>query len=83
MSVSVRTRRFSVEEYHQMVRAGILKEDDRVELIEGEILEIAPLGPRHAFCVDGLNQRLGKSLDDRAVVRVQGLISLGPQSEPT
>jgi Uma2 family endonuclease len=65
-----------------MVRAGILKEDDRVELIEGEILEMVPIGPRHAFSVDRLNQRLGELLGNRAAVRVQGPISLGPQSEP-
>jgi len=82
MSVSVRTRRFSVEEYYRMVRAGILKEDDRVELVDGEIIEMAPMGPRHAFCVDRFNQRLVEALGSLAVVRVQGPISLGPHSEP-
>ena len=82
MSVNVRTRRFSVEEYHRMVRAGILKDDDRVELIAGEIIEMTPIGPRHATCVDRLTRRLVGLLADLAVVRVQGPIRLGPDSEP-
>jgi Uma2 family endonuclease len=83
MALGVRIRRFSVDEYHQMVRAGILKEDDRVELLEGEIIEMAPIGPRprHAFCVDQLSERLGSALRGRAVIRIQGPISLGPSSE--
>jgi len=82
MSVSVRTRRFSVEEYHQMGWAGILKEDDRVELIEGEIIEMTPIGPRHAVCVAGLTEHFVRSLSTRAVVWAQSPIHLGPDSEP-
>ena len=65
-----------------MVRAGILKEDDRVELVEGEIIEMTPIGPRHATCVDRLTRRLIGLLGDLAVVRVQGPVRLGPYSEP-
>jgi Uma2 family endonuclease len=82
MSLAVRTRRFSVEEYRKMVQAGILKEDDRVELLKGEVVEMVPIGPRHAHCVDRLTDRLGASLRGRAILRVQGPISLGPHSEP-
>ena len=82
MAVVVRTRRFSVEEYHRMVQVRILKEDDRVELIEGEIIEVTAIGPRHALCVDRLNARLGAALRDRAIVRVQGPVSVSPDSEP-
>lgn len=82
MSVGVRTRRFSVEEYHQMVQAGILKDDDRVELIEGAIVEMVPIGPRHAVCVHRFNQYLNRLLSDRAIVGVQAPVSLGPYSEP-
>lgn len=82
MAVGVRIRRFSVDEYHQMVRAGILKEDDRVELIEGEIIEMTPIDPRHALCVDRLTDRLTALLRGRAITRVQGPISLAPDSEP-
>ncbi len=82
MSVAVRTRRFSVAEYRKMVQAGILKEDDRVELIEGEIIEMVPIGPRHAVCVDRLSQAFHRLLLDRVSVRTQGPISLSPYSEP-
>lgn len=43
-------RRFTVHEYHRMGEAGVLREDDRVELIEGDIVEMNPIG-RHAACV--------------------------------
>jgi Uma2 family endonuclease len=82
MAIGARTRRFSVEEYHQMVRAGILKEDDRVELIEGEIVEMTPIGPRHAVCVAGLTDHFVRSLATRAVVWAQSPIRLGVRSEP-
>ena len=82
MAVTVRTRRFSVPEYHQMARAGILKEDDTVELVEGEVLEMTPTGPRHAVCVSRLNHRLTVTLTGRAIVSVQSLVQLSPYSEP-
>ena len=43
--------RFSVEEYHRMADAGLFGEDDRVELLDGEVVEMAPIGSRHAACV--------------------------------
>jgi Uma2 family endonuclease len=50
-----KTHRFTVEEYHKMGEAGIFSEDDRVELVEGEIVEMTPIGWRHAQAVDRLN----------------------------
>jgi len=47
-----------VSEYHEMAEAGILGEDDRVELIEGEVTEMAPIGRRHSGCVNRLNKFL-------------------------
>ncbi len=52
MSVELQRRQFTVKEYHQMTEAGILKEDDRVELIAGEIVKMSPIGWRHAACVN-------------------------------
>ncbi len=65
-----------------MVQAGILREDDRVELLDGEILEMAPIGSRHAACVDRLNQLFSDHVRKRAIVRVQNPIGMGERSEP-
>jgi Uma2 family endonuclease len=51
MALTLRRRRFTLDEYHRMGEAGILGEDDRVELIEGEIIEMSPIGSRHAATV--------------------------------
>ena len=75
-------RRFTVDEYHRMAEAGILGEDDRVELLEGEIVEMSPIGWRHQACVNRLNQRLVPALRGRAIVQPQGPIRLGEDSAP-
>lgn len=82
MSVQVLRRRFTADEYHRMSDSGILTEDDRVELIEGEIAEMAPIGSRHQACVDRLNELFSRHMAQRAVVRVQGPVRLGEHSEP-
>ena len=53
MTVPVARRRFTVADYERMADAGILTEDDRVELIAGEIVEMSPIGPNH---MRGLNR---------------------------
>ena len=75
-------RRFTVDEYHRMAEAGILGEDDRVELLEGEIVEMSPIGWRHQACVDRLTQWLVPALQGRAILRPQGPIRLGEDSAP-
>jgi Uma2 family endonuclease len=82
MSIQVTRRLFTVEEYHSIARAGILGEDDRVELIEGEITEMTPIGSRHAAVVDRLNQLFSRHPDVNAIIRVQNPIRLGEHSEP-
>ncbi|HEX2224650.1 MAG TPA: Uma2 family endonuclease [Thermoanaerobaculia bacterium] len=82
MAFPIVRKRFNVDEYHAMARAGILHEDDRVELIEGEILEMTPIGSRHAGCVTRLNRLLLSRLGDTAVVSVQNPILLNDDSEP-
>jgi Uma2 family endonuclease len=74
--------RFTVSDYHRMAEVGILDEDDRVELIEGEIVDMTPLGRRHQARVDQLAELLIRALGERAIVRVQGSIRLGERSEP-
>jgi Uma2 family endonuclease len=73
---------FTVEEYERMGTAGLFGEDDRVELIEGEIIETAPIGSRHAACVDRLTHLFSAQVSNRAVVRVQNPVRLGARSEP-
>lgn len=82
MSIQLSRRLFTVHEYHQMGHAGILNEDDRVELIKGEIVQMASIGSRHAACVDRLTQLLVLRLTGRAIVRVQNPIYLSEYSEP-
>lgn len=81
MSVPLVRRRFTVEEYHRMVQAGILSEDDRVELLEGEIVEMVPIGSRHAACVNRLNQLLSRA-GERVLVSVENPVRLTEHSEP-
>lgn len=73
---------FTVAEYHQMIETGVLKQDDRVELLNGEILEMSPIGPQHAACVKRMNALLSEKTRRRAVVSVQDPITLSDYSEP-
>jgi Uma2 family endonuclease len=84
METAVKLQRhlFTVEEYHRMAEAGIFGEDDRVELLDGEIVEMTPIGSRHAACVDRLTHLLVEQVRGRAIVRVQNPIRLGQHSEP-
>jgi Uma2 family endonuclease len=65
-----------------MAEAGILTEDDRVELIRGEIVEMTPIGRRHAACVDRLNEMFILRLAQATIVRVQNPVELDDNSEP-
>jgi Uma2 family endonuclease len=82
MSVALHKRLFSSDEYHSMLDAGILSPDDRVELIEGEVLEMAAISSRHAGCVKGLNRAFSEGLSGRALVGVQDPVRLSHFSEP-
>jgi Uma2 family endonuclease len=75
-------RRFTVHDYHRMGEAGILHEDDRVELIEGELVEMTAIGTRHFSCVNGLNRLLVMSVGDEAIVSVQNPVRLNEYNEP-
>ena len=80
--LSLPRRRFTVDEYHRMAKAGILHEDDRVELIEGEIIEMAAVGDRHVACVLELNRTFSTRVAERAWVSVQNPVRLSATSEP-
>ena len=82
MSVQLLKRQFNVREYNQMPQAGILKEDEKVELIRGEIVKMSPVGRRHAACVNRLNQLFSQRLGNLVLVSVQNPVELDNYSEP-
>lgn len=75
-------RLWSAEEYHQMAEAGILNDDDRLELIEGEIIRMSPVGVKHLGCVNQFSNLLSHYLFGRAVISIQNPIRLNDLSEP-
>ena len=82
MAVALTRRTFTVDEYHKMAEAGILHEDDRVELIEGEIINMTPIGSRHTACVKKLNRLFAELLGSEVIISVQDPLRLGDTSEP-
>ncbi|MBC7912460.1 MAG: Uma2 family endonuclease [Pyrinomonadaceae bacterium] len=82
MSHQIAKRWFSVDEFYRMAEAGILTADDRVELIEGEIIEMSPIGSRHAACVNRLNTLLSRQLGQAAIISIQNPIRIDDYSEP-
>ncbi|MHB1891749.1 MAG: Uma2 family endonuclease [Acidimicrobiales bacterium] len=73
---------FSVQEWEEMGRLGLFDEDARMELLDGEIVDMAPIGARHQDCVDRLTEALVRLAGQRVTVRVQGSIRLDDRSEP-
>lgn len=82
MAAQVTRVRFTVDQYEDMGRAGILGEDDRVELVDGEIVQMSPIGARHMACVNRLNALLTPRLGQRYVISVQNPIRLSRYQEP-
>ena len=74
--------RWTIDLYHQMIETGILGEDERVELIKGELTTMSPIGSEHSGVVDQLAEILIEQLMRRAVVKVQGPLQLEDHSEP-
>jgi len=77
-----RPHRFTVAEYHRMAEAGILGEDSRVELIRGQIVDMAPIGAPHLGMVNRLNRLLAGVLAGRGILSVQNPVRLDDGSEP-
>ena len=75
-------RRISVDEYYAMAEAGILAEDERVELIDGEIITMSPIGNEHAASVDAATDFLVPLVTGRAIVRVQAHLRLDEYTQP-
>jgi Uma2 family endonuclease len=82
MSVEIARHSFTVEEFERMGGAGIFPTDARLELIEGEIFEMSPIGSLHAACVDTLALHFNEIAKRRFIVRVQSPVRLNDFSEP-
>ena len=77
-----RQRPITVEEYHRMIDAGILHEDEHVELVDGFLVAMTPQKSPHAYAIQELTRLLTRSLSREFAVRVQLPLTLGPRSEP-
>jgi Uma2 family endonuclease len=73
---------FSVQEFERMATQGLIDPDARLELINGDIVKMSPIGWRHAMCVDKLNALLIMALHARAHIRSQNPIALSEHDEP-
>jgi hypothetical protein len=82
MATDVQPHRFSIEQYERMVEAGVLTENDRVELIDGQIVEMPPIDPQHSFPVQKLASIFHRVLAEKVAIRVRDPIRLPPDSEP-
>lgn len=75
-------RRFTVEQYERMVEAGVIQPDERVELLDGEVVEMAPIGPPHSARVDRCSNHLWRALGTDVIIRVQSPLHLSDISMP-
>jgi Uma2 family endonuclease len=82
MQLETTRKRFNVDEYYRMAETGIIGPEERVELIDGEVLEMTPIGHRHAISVDLATETFVLSFAGRAIVRIQNPLRLGKYTEP-
>lgn len=80
--VVLQRHRVTADEYHRMTDAGVLAPDARVELIDGEVIDIAPMKSAHARALNLLNERLVLAAGGRALVACRTPLRLGDRSEP-
>lgn len=82
MSVQLAKRPITVDEYHRMTEVGILTENDKVELIQGEIIKKSPIGSKHAAFVNRFTNILKEHPGNRAIVSVQNPLRINDLNEP-
>ncbi len=82
MATEVVKRLINVDEYHKMAEIGILKPDDRLELIHGEIYELSPIGSKHAAVVDHLAMIMNQLAKGIVIIRVQNPVQIDDSNEP-
>lgn len=80
--MEVATRRITVDEYYKMAEVGILKPDERVELINGEIIQMSPIGIRHRNCVNNFTKILNRLVPDKFIVSPQNPVRIDADDEP-
>ena len=81
-NLEVKRHRFTAREYCVIGEAGVLGEDDRVELVDGEIVDMAPIGSRHLSCVVALTHLLVERAQGRYFVSVHNPVRLSERDEP-
>jgi Uma2 family endonuclease len=74
--------KFTVDEYYRMAEAGILRPDDRVELLDGDVIVMSPIGSPHASVTDRLKEALFAAMAGRAIVRAGNPVRIHNRSEP-
>jgi Uma2 family endonuclease len=82
MAIEITKRLFTIDECLRMVEAGILSESDRIELIDGELVAMTPIGAPHNAAVDRANRAMVNATGDRAIVRTQGSVGLDEYNAP-
>lgn len=82
MSMPATRHQFTVDDWHLMIEAGLFRKGQRVELLDGEIYEMTPIGPPHQSVVDRLNHLFVGRFGGEAIVRVQGPVTADRRSEP-
>ncbi len=82
MTVTIERKLFTARECERMGETGILREDERVELVNGEIISMTPIGLRHVACVNRLTALFTELLGRRVIVSVQNPVQLAAMSEP-
>ncbi len=82
MTSQVDRKLFTRDDYHRMVEAGVLSENDKVELINGNILHMSPIGTKHLATVNRLVWLFNKILSDDFILSIQNPVGLNEYSEP-
>src|SRR5213594_496089 len=82
MQIEASKKLFNVDDYYRMTEVGILGPEERVELIVGEIIQMRPIGTRHAGCVTRLNRLLNSPFTGRATVSIQNPLRINNYTEP-
>ena len=84
MAVEIeRSRRlFTADEFERMAQAGVFGEEERLELIDGEIVEMSPIGPGHAMCVSIITKEFVLGVGTRAIVWIQSAARMALRSVP-